>query len=250
MRPAEGSVRAAYAEAIAVLAHRVLDTLRGVGDTAPLARFVEGAADPKAALAAIRILGADTLAAQALGAAAGHPGDAAVVQQAATVFPTPVHAPAPPEGSAENWTVAWRDWATVRLLERHADGGAETHAPQPATGPALTPNGSWQAWSVLMAQLSPLSLPGVEGPVPDAARRHPVSLARGISRAMLRRDYPTAARLARWIAMLHRDGVPLPLDPVPLVEHIALHAGGGSRLALDVAIARALLTTTPGRTAG
>ncbi|UCM86673.1 hypothetical protein [Streptomyces marincola] len=232
------------------MAHRVLDTLRGVEGTAPLADFVDGAADPKAALAAVRVVGADTLAPQALAGGAPHPRDTAILAQAATVFPAPVHSPAPPEGSAENWAVAWRDWATARLLERHADGGPEPHTPQPATGPALAPKGSWQSWNVLMAQLAPLSLPGVEGPVSEAARRHPVSLARGVTRAMLRRDYPTAARLARWTAALHRDRVPLPIDPVPLVEHLGLHAGGGPRLALDLAIARALLGTDPGRTAG
>lgn len=57
---------------------------------------------------------------------------------------------------------------------------------------------------------------------------------------MLRRDFPTATHITRWLALLHAEGVRLPLDPVPLVEHLRLH-GGGPRLALDVAIARRLL---------
>ncbi|MYV57584.1 hypothetical protein GT042_34750, partial [Streptomyces sp. SID3212] len=61
-------------------------------------------------------------------------------------------------------------------------------------------------------------------------------------RAVLRRDYPTAARITRWLAWLHADGVPLALDPAPLVEHIEVMAGG-DRLALDTAIAHRLITT-------
>lgn len=253
MGPTESSVRAAYTEATADLAHRVLGALRGAGDTAPLAAFVERHADPKTALAAVRIVGADALAPYAFGRGAPHPGDVATVRQAAGVFPAPVFAPPPPEGSTEDWVVAWRDWATARLLENHVDpvageaGGPEVT--EPAIGPVLAAEGAWRPWAALLAQLSPLSLPGVDGPVAEAARRHPVSLARAATRALLRRDHPTAARLSRWLAVLHRDGVPLPLDPVPLVEHVALHAGGGTRLALDLAVARELLRTAP-RTPG
>ncbi|NDZ85813.1 hypothetical protein G3I23_09550, partial [Streptomyces sp. SID10115] len=68
----------------------------------------------------------------------------------------------------------------------------------------------------------------------------PLALARGVTRATLRRDFPTAARIARWLVLLHTEGVPVPLDPAPLVEHLGLY-GAGPRLALDVAIARRLL---------
>ncbi|MCF3124243.1 hypothetical protein IPZ68_31710, partial [Streptomyces arenae] len=128
------------------------------------------------------------------------------------------------------------------------DPGAGGVADRPGSGtgtptdtpPADAPGTPWQAWSVRMGQLSPLALPGLDGPVHAAARAAPLALARGATRAVLRRDYPTAARIARWLALLGAEGRPLPLDPVPLVDHLRLY-GGGPRLALDVAIAGRLL---------
>ncbi|MFJ2774961.1 hypothetical protein [Streptomyces sp. NPDC087300] len=264
---------AAYTASAADLALRALDALRGIGGTATIAEHVETAHDPKAALAAIRIIGADAFAPCLLNEAALHPQDAAAVTQAFEVFPPPVSTPAPPPaGPAEPWLAAWRDWATTALLARFAGadpGSAVSGAPQlgidagqdpgialvhpPAAAPELADAASpaalgtadhaglpWQAWSVRMSQLSPLALPGLDGPVPDAARAAPVALARGATRAVLRRDFSTAARITRWLALLAGDGIRLPLDPVPLVEHLGLH-GGGTRLALDIAISRRLL---------
>ncbi|WP_431042762.1 hypothetical protein ACQUSR_13105 [Streptomyces sp. P1-3] len=239
MGSAEGTARAVYAEATAALARRVLDALRGVGGTAVLAEFVDGSADPKAALAAVRVIGADVLAPHALTGAAVHPQDATAISQAAAVFPAPVYASPPPRGPVEDWAVAWRDWATARLLARH--GAAAPQLAPPESCPALTHADPWRPWAATMARLSPLSLPGVDGPVRDAALRNPVALARGATRALLRRDYPTAARLARWLAAVHHEGVPLPLDPATYLDHIALHTGDGPRLALDLAVARELL---------
>lgn len=249
-----------------------------------VAEHVERAEDPKAALAAIRVVGGDLFAPYLLGAAVFHPQDAAVVAQSFAVFPPPVSTPpSPPEGAAEPWLVAWRDWATAVLLARCAGPvdpvgtdatGGGLLAPRPSGAPALsdpvrgpaTYTGSdrddtgtgtststgtgtasdadtdWQHWSVRMGQLSPLALPGLEGPVHDAARAAPLALARGATRAVLRRDFTTAARIVRWLALLSAQGVPVPLDPAPLVEHLRLH-GGGPRLALDVAIAARILAT-------
>ncbi|MFH8990436.1 hypothetical protein [Streptomyces sp. NPDC017940] len=276
--------QAAYAASAADLALRALDALRGVGGTAMVADHVEQADDPKAALAAVRIVGADLFAPCLLADAAFQPADAAAVAQSFAVFPPPVSTPPPPpEGPAEPWLAAWRDWATAALLARFAgtgtsgphtagaaadgpsadDGGPESAlatdiggalAPQPGVAPepeeadgagvgptgASVPDATWQTWSVRMGQLSPLALPGLDGPVHTTARAAPLALARGATRAVLRRDFPTAARIARWLALLAAEGRRLPLDPVPLVVHLGLH-GGGPRLALDVAIARRLL---------
>ncbi|WJV44247.1 hypothetical protein [Streptomyces flavofungini] len=213
-----------------------------------VAEHVERADDPKAALAAIRVVGADTFAPHLLGDAVLHPQDAAAVTQSFALFPPPVNTPdAPPAGAAEPWLVAWRDWATATLLARLTGAEAGTAlAPRPTGAPVLTDDDSdrsdtdWQRWSVRMGQLSPLALPGLEGPVHTAARAAPLALARGATRAVLRRDFPTAARITRWLALLGAEGTRLPLDPVPLLEHLRLH-GGGPRLGLDVAIARRLL---------
>lgn len=248
-----------------------------------VAEHVERAEDPKTALAAIRVVGADTFAPYLLADAVFHPQDAAAVTQSFALFPPPVSTPdPPPAGAAEPWLVAWRDWAMAALLARFAEAEASgVRAPRPTGAPVLTepdrsrvigdPDGQgsdahtsdsqapgfraldsgapddsgpsdtdWQRWSVRMGQLSPLALPGLDGPVHSAARAAPLALARGATRAVLRRDFPTAARITRWLALLGAEGVALPLDPVPLLAHLRLH-GGGPRLALDVAIARRLL---------
>ncbi|MFE3743489.1 hypothetical protein [Streptomyces sp. NPDC059134] len=244
-----------YQESAAGLARRALGALRGAGGTAMVAEHVESAPDPGAALAAVRILGADSLAPALLAGAPVHPRDAEAVALAFTALPPARDVtPPPPAGPANPWLMAWRDWGTVTLLaalsgesggsrSRGTDGrpAAVRPAPPPPTGPAAADGDGWAAWSVTMGQLSTLALPGLDGPVHDAARSSPLGLARGATRAVLRRDYPTAARIVRWLAWLHSDGVRTPLDPVPLVEHISLLAGG-DRLALDTAIARRLLT--------
>ncbi|MFJ2645534.1 hypothetical protein ACIO1C_02150 [Streptomyces sp. NPDC087420] len=219
-----------------------------------VAEHVEQAEDPGAALAAIRILGADTFAPVLLTGEALAPQDAEAVALSLTALPPSRDvAPAPPAGPEGPWLMAWRDWGTATVLALLTDGGTgvppTVPAPLPPPGPPQgEPAGSgtgaegWPGWSVRMGQLSTLALPGLDGPIHDAARAAPLALARGATRAVLRRDYPTAARIARWLAWLHTDGVPLALDPAPLVEHIEVMAGG-DRLALDTAIARRLITS-------
>ncbi|WP_051858624.1 hypothetical protein [Streptomyces cellulosae] len=246
--------QSAYVASAAGLAVRALDALRGVGGTALVARHVEEADDPTAALAAVRVVGADIFAPCLLADAAFHPEDAAVITQSFTVFPPASVSAPPPTGAAEPWIAAWRDWATATLLASRT--GTEPDgilAPRPPASAADLPVDtadpgsqdpdtaiSWQRWSVRMGQLSPLALPGLKGPVHTAARAAPLALARGATRAVLRRDFPTAMRITRWLALLSAEGVRLPLDPVPMVEHLRLH-GGGPRLALDAAIARQVL---------
>ncbi|MEV0123650.1 hypothetical protein AB0I16_19325 [Streptomyces sp. NPDC050703] len=228
----------AYAASAADLAVRVLDALRGTEDAALVARHVEEAADPKAALAAIRVVGADLFAPHLLADAVLLPEDAMAVVQSFTVFPPPVTVPpAPPAGPAEPWIAAWRDRATATLLARFS--GGEALVPEPLGAP-VAEEPDWQRWSVRMGQLSPLALPGLDGPVHTAARNAPLALARGACRAVLRRDFPTAMRITRWLALLAAEGARPPIDPAPLVEHLRL-LGGGPRLALDAAIAGRLL---------
>lgn len=243
----EDRSRTAYQESAAGLARRALDALRGTGGTAMVAHHVESAEDPAAALAGIRILGADTFAPALLTGTALHPEDAAAVALSLTT-PPPARElpPAPPAGPEEPWLMAWRDWGTATVLAVLTEGGAAagTAAPEAPEGPPDEDTGptGWAGWSVRMGQLSTLALPGLDGPVHDAARSSPLGLARGATRAVLRRDYPTAARIVRWLAWLHADGVTLPLDPAPLAEHIEVMAGG-DRLTLDMAIARRVIAS-------
>ncbi|SEG77085.1 hypothetical protein SAMN04489712_111246 [Thermomonospora echinospora] len=234
--PAAGPSRTAFVTAADDLADRVLSALRGAENAPFLARHVEQAPDRGAALAAVRLVGADVFVPHLL---AGFPldgQDAAAVTRSLAVFPQEaVIAGAGDAGSA----VAWRDWAVAELLTRF-DGGRPAVPPgeEPAEDPAAT---GWRPWCARMAGLSPLAIAGLDGPVHQAARCGALPLSRGAARSMLRRDYLTAVRLIRWLAWLHHDGVPLPLDLEAALDHAVLLGGHGPRTALDIAVAERLL---------
>ncbi|MFE9662990.1 hypothetical protein [Streptomyces sp. NPDC005955] len=233
------SSRANFAAAADELATRVLSALRGAEDTAFIARHFHTAPDALAALAAIRVIGADAFTPHVLTGVPFHTEDAAAVAQSFDAFPASVvGSPAPGDGGV----VAWRDWATGQLLTRFGGERAPgTDAPPPTAADALTDTGDWQQWSVRMAQLASLATPGLDGPVHEAARGAALSLSRGVTRSLLRRDYSTAVRLIRWLAWLHHEGVALPLDPVTTTEHVRILGGTGPRAAVDLAVARHLL---------
>lgn len=239
MNPAE--VRVSLADAATELAGRVLDAVRGAGGVG-LVDYVEACADEKTALGAVRLLGADLFAPQLVADRPLDPREAAVVAESFAVFP-----PVTGAASAEQRVASWRDWAAVRLLARffgpEPDGPAIT--PPDTAAAVLGPVEDWPRWSATAARLSPLALPEVDGPVVAAVAREPLAVARGASRAVLRRDYPTAGRLARWAALLTHQGVLMPLDPLLLVDEIRLHAGAEPRLSLDLAVARLLLGAGP-----
>ncbi|MDQ3989642.1 MAG: hypothetical protein M3291_10675, partial [Actinomycetota bacterium] len=226
MASASASPETAYPESVEGLAGRVLDTLLGVQDAAPARDPLDGAAEHKTALAAIRVLGPDLFVPPVLTGATCLPDDVAAVAAAFRVFP-PARADVPAEA-----VLAWRDWATAHLLARY--GGDDLGLPQPPGGCAPTHPWDWRAWSVRMAQLSPLALPGLDSPVHDAACDIPVALSQGLTRAMLRRDYPTAARLVRWLALVCSIGGVSPVDPGAVVAHLELLGGGGARTTLDL----------------
>lgn len=233
MASVNASPETAFTESVEDLAGRVLDNLQGVQDAALVIAEVSGAIDHKAALAAVRVLGSDIFSPQVLAGATCQPEVAATMAAAFRVFP-PNHTNTP-TGSVPSW----RDWATARLLTRY--GGDDLGVAQPDGGCAPADSRDWRIWSVWMAQLSPLALPGLDGPVQDAACNNPVALGRGLTRAMLRRDYPTAARLVRWLALVSRGGGVSPVDPGTVATHLQLLGGDGTRTALDLAITQRLL---------
>ncbi|WP_406278422.1 hypothetical protein [Embleya sp. NBC_00896] len=188
-------------------------------------------ADPDADLPGLRVLGSDMLAPHVLRGTPLPADQAEAAARAFTVFP-----PETLGTSADTaWILTWRDWATARTLTRF---GLSVDVPVPGDGAQVADATTWQAWSVRMAQLSPLALPGLDGPIHAAARRNADSLARGTVRAMLRRDYRTAARIARWLAFVRADGVTYPLDLAPLLRHIRVFGGGSTRTVLDTRIAQ------------
>ncbi|MER5768740.1 hypothetical protein [Streptomyces sp. NPDC001985] len=219
------------------LAGRVLNALRGREDSPGLAVHVQEAMDAKAALAAVRVLGPDLFAPALSASVPVAPGDREVVAEALRVFPP--EPDDPPEA-------ACLGRATITLLSQcghepvvtldSAAGAAPGGAPPAAEHP------HWRPWAQRMAQLSPLALPGVRGPVSEQAIRRVLALNRGLARSMLRRDYPTAARLARWVALADSRGAVLPgTDIETVVEHLELCGAVGARTVLDTAIARRLI---------
>ncbi|MBP0448202.1 hypothetical protein J5Y04_01390 [Kitasatospora sp. RG8] len=281
---ADTSLRDEYAAAVERVAGRVLDALRGGGGPAAPARPDDGAppsgaalpggpgptgepaltGDPRdpgltgepsptrAELAAVRILGPDAFAPGLLDGRAPDAATALVVAQALDMFPstgtTAAAATAADTRPEAALVTAWRDRATAQLLTR---AGAPTtpaaavtaeHVPGAVPGPGEL---GWPRWSVMMAQLSSLALPGLDGPVHELARRNDLALARGAVRSMLRRDHRTAARLARWLARTGSDGVPARLDLAPVLDRIRAAGDGSARSALEVAIAERMLKGVP-----
>ncbi|MEV0189544.1 hypothetical protein AB0I39_13540 [Kitasatospora purpeofusca] len=271
MPTADLALRDEYAAAVERLAGRTLDALRGAGGAvAPAPAFPGTGPVPRPVLAAARVLGPDVLAPQALGATGPDEQAVLLLAEAHRAFPPsafPAPAPAPATGAPADpdqeraagaaLVTAWRDWGTAVLLARALGPAADAllpgatagatgentggGAPQPGHAPHPEPY-AWQAWSVRMAQLSALALPGLDGPVHDAAREHSLALARGAVRSVLRCDQRVAARLIRWLAWLAADGRELPLEVEPVLERIRAVSDGSARTALELAVAERLLT--------
>ncbi|MFC5723776.1 hypothetical protein ACFP1Z_26785 [Streptomyces gamaensis] len=235
---------AAYTAAADRLARRVLGALRGAEDTASAA---PDPADDLADLAAYRLVGADLFSPHVLTGLPFPAEDAAAVARSFEAFPPAVAGPGTRAGAH---AVAWQDWATARLLSRIGGGAPPVSAVPPESDSTLTDSSDWPRWCVRMAQLSPLATPALQGPVHDAARAAPLALCRGLTRSILRHDFPTAARVLRWLALLRHEGAGLPLDPLTALEHIQLLGVHGPRTDLDLAVSRHLLSPAPRATAG
>ena len=239
------------AERMAIRALAVLDAVEGTDAPRP---DPLGASKPD--LAAARVIGADLFAPYQL---AGVPlraelEEAVALAQAFQLFPPPEPSGAgsgsgrcsgagEPTAASPASAVAWRDWAAAELLAQCAPGsvpGSEAAAPMPERHPVPENDFHWQEWSGWMAQVAPLALPGLESPVHEAARHHAPALARGTVRSMLRRDYRTAARTARWLALGHSRGTASPVDLAPVLRHIRLFGGPSARTALDLRVGERL----------
>ncbi|MGX6604157.1 hypothetical protein ACWKSP_18780 [Micromonosporaceae bacterium Da 78-11] len=217
--------RAGYADAVDALAVHLREALDGVPGKGSLTRFVATAADRNAALAAIRILGADALAVHRF---AGLPPTAAesdLIVEAIELFPRRAEPP-------YQIYLQWQDWAFAEAAG-HTGG-----PPCPAEVPALV---DWASWSRWLAPLSALALPGLRSPLHEAAAERVLAVAGGATKAVVRRDYATAGALGRWLAMLRADGAELPIDASMPAEHAGRYGGADARTALDSAIARRFL---------
>ncbi|RKN40157.1 hypothetical protein D7294_19405 [Streptomyces hoynatensis] len=215
------------------MARHVLGALKGTQEPPGPGAFLAGAADTKAALAAVRVLGPDVFAPLLLTGAPFGAADRDAVTEAFRVFP-----PLPQDGEE----VAWRDHAAATLLARH--GGEPPGAAPPPVRVASRP---WREGARTLARLAPLTLPGLPGPFTEPPAAHLLTACRGLARSLLRRDHTTAARLARWAALAGR-GARRPLDVATALRHLELCGGSGARVALDIEIARRLLAGREGRT--
>ncbi|NYI04806.1 hypothetical protein [Allostreptomyces psammosilenae] len=223
--------------AVRALSAEVARALRGAGDPYALADVPHLGSDPAAALAAVRVLGPDALAPHALRGTAPRPDDVALVRESLLAYPATA-----PRRPGDPPVAAWRDWATARLLRWFGAAGPGTD--DAYLRPEALPSGAglergWPAWSVVLAQLAPLALPGLDSPLHEEVRHHRVELARAVTRSVLRRDYRVAARLARWLALVGEDPA-APVGVGPLVNHLEV-LGDDPRLLVDASVARLLL---------
>ncbi|MEU2179364.1 hypothetical protein [Streptomyces thermolilacinus] len=194
-----------------------------------VAGYVRQATDVKAALAAVRVLGPDVFAPALLAGASPGREDREVVAEALRVFPA---------GSTEPFEVVALAEAQAAVVTRsnHPDAGVRHHRTE---GAPLT-DADWVSFTQRLARMSSLALPGCETEVTRLARRRGLDVGRGVVRAMLRRDYPTAARLARWSALVNGRGAAEGLRLEPVVGHLVQCGSSSARMALDVVVLQRL----------
>ncbi|MGA4956310.1 hypothetical protein [Streptomyces lavendulocolor] len=228
----------AYAASVESLAECLEKALRDpVSHDGVVAGHVRRAADAKAALAAVRVLGPDVFAPALLAGRSPGPLDREVVAEALRVFPV---APGEP---VESMALAEAQAALVTRPHR-SDARPGPHPAQDTS--SMEDDTHWVPFTQLLARMSPLALPGCETALAGLARRRALDVSRGVVRAMLRRDHPTAARLARWSALVHAPGpAEAALRPEPVVGHLVQCGTSSARMALDVAVLQRL--TGPAR---
>lgn len=236
--------QAAYAAAVETLAGSVVSALTGRDGAFRLADQLSTGDGGTAGLAAVRILGPDALAPFVLGGHRFSNDDAEVAAVSIRTFPLPEPA------QAAIPVRSLRDWATGQVLTRL--GAAGFAQPYPAgagpagagpagAGPAggsLGRDQGWVTWAGMLAQLAPLTFPGLDSPVHLDARQYRLDLARGVTRAVLRRDHLTAARLARWLAVSGDAPMDPPFPLTPVLRQLELVAHPDARLQLEIILAR------------
>lgn len=243
MSVVSGPPRAVYAAAAETLAGCVVRSLTGADGAfrlsdqlAPESRPV----DRQAGLAAVRVLGSDALAPFI---AAGHqlsPEDAEVVGISIRTFPLPEpDLSAHPNDEADHASLVrlLRQWATGEVLTRLGHPGFASSYPS-GVGAGFGRERGWLAWAEILAQLSPVALPGLDSTLHADVRRYRLDVARGVTRSMLRRDHLTAARLARWLAVCGRAPMDPPFAVELVVRELQLVAEPDPRLQLEIMMAR------------
>lgn len=247
MSVVSGPPRAVFATAVETLADSVVRALTGADGAFRLADQLPPDSSPTdftATVAAVRVLGPDALAPFLLARHRFGPDDAEVVETSIRMFPSrePDPEAVGPDMDVDNAdsTVlvrALRDWATGEVLTRLGAPGSAR--PYPALAGAGVHRGrGWLVWTGALAQLSPLAAPGLDGCIHADARRYRLDVARGVTRAMLRRDHLTAARLVRWLAARGDVSMDPPFPVAPVLRQLELIAEPDPRLWLEITMAR------------
>ncbi|WP_030378492.1 MULTISPECIES: hypothetical protein [unclassified Streptomyces] len=213
--------------AVRDLTTAVVSALRSGGPARPYLRTGQG----EAALAAVRVLGADALLPSVLLGTPPAPEDLATFRDALKAYPPP-----PGAGAAS----VWSHRAMARTLHRFDPGLPELPEPAAEPGTDGLHAAPWQSLTHQLAVLAPLAVPGADCPVARVARGRPVDVARGFVRAVRRRDWPQAAGAGRWLTLL--DGVPDTLGLEPGLRFVAQMAGEDPRVTLHLEAARLLRT--------
>jgi hypothetical protein len=243
MSVVSGPPRAVYSTAVETLAGCVVRALAGVDDAFGLTDQLlpeSSPADCQVGLAAVRVLGCDALAPFLV---AGHqfsPGDAEVVANSIRTFPLPEPDPGARHDDDAGHTMVvrlLRDWATGEVLTRLGEPGLTNPYPAGA-GAGFGRERGWVAWAGMLAQLSPLALPDLDSALHADVRRYRLDVARGVTRAMLRRDHLTAARLARWLAACGDAPMDPPFSVELVLRQLELVAEPDPQLRLEMAMTR------------
>ncbi|MFC9971171.1 hypothetical protein ACFVH6_09770 [Spirillospora sp. NPDC127200] len=209
-------------------------------------------ADAAPGLAAVRVLGADTLAAHVMGRLPLAPADRRLLERAQAAFPL----------RAESTIVDhWLHWGLERVQAQvtatgsHTDGPV-TAVPPPASPPPdgarpiiAAPDSDWlnePPWPVMtqhLAHLASLAWPGTDAALVQTLTRRRHDLALGFVRAFMRRDWLQAAGAARWLALL---GQPPPaLRLTSSIDLLLQAAHDDPRARLHLHFARLLIDPAP-----
>ncbi|MCS0638416.1 hypothetical protein NX801_22720 [Streptomyces sp. LP05-1] len=227
-------------DAVRDLAAQVVSALRSGGHSPVGGAFPPSTGDDEITVAAVRVLGADTLLPDALSFRPADPAAVALVARAVRAFP-PGASPAP--------TTAWSHWAMAGALRRLAPGSAEPGGSGEPGGATAEPDTAWleyAPWPVLthqLAVLAALAVPGCDSGIARVAAARPVDVARGFVRAVRRRDWLQAAGAGRWLTLL--DGVPDTLGLGTGLEFVGLMGGTDPRVVLHLRAAGLLRTGVP-----
>ncbi|MCG5213229.1 hypothetical protein [Streptosporangium sp. KLBMP 9127] len=226
--PAPGTV----APAVHLLAGALRRALLEEGGGFRLARVLPGREDSCAGLAAVRVLGADALAPFVVKGLALPAQDAALIRAAVRAHP----APQEPERQVLLWGI--RDAALVRGLAVSGVDATGWEGLAPAGSTAHLLRLPWVAMAAELVRVAGAAPPFAEEAVHAQLARSHLDISRGLVRALLRRDLPSAACLTRWLAPAGEQLT------TPALDYLEIAGADDPRVSLDTAIARRLTTGT------